>query len=52
MMKAVLRRKSITLSDFIKKLKRYHSSNLAAYLKVEEQKEANTPKISRWQEIK
>jgi hypothetical protein len=27
------------------------ASNLAAYVKVLEQKEANTPKRSRWQEI-
>jgi hypothetical protein len=32
-------------------LKRFHTSNLTARLKVLEQKEANTGKRSRWQEI-
>ena len=50
-MKAVLRGKFITLSGFIKKLEKSHTSNLTAYLKALEKKEANTPKKSRWQEI-
>jgi hypothetical protein len=33
------------------KLEIPHQSNLAAYLKALEQKEVNTPKRSRWQEI-
>jgi hypothetical protein len=45
------RGKFITLSVFIKKLERSHIGNLTAYLKTLEQKEANTPKRSRWQEI-
>ena len=45
-MKAVLR----ALSAFIKKLERSHTSNLTAYLKALEQKEANTPKKSKQQE--
>jgi hypothetical protein len=38
-------------STFIKKLKRSYTSNLTAHLKALEQKEANTGKRSRWQEI-
>jgi hypothetical protein len=38
-------------NDFIKKLERSYTSNITAHLKVLEQKEANTPKRSRWQEI-
>jgi hypothetical protein len=49
-MNAVLRGKFIALSAFIKKLKRYNTSILTAYLKALEQKEANIPKRSRWQE--
>jgi hypothetical protein len=50
-MKAVLRRKFIALSAFIKKLEIFYISNLTVYLKVLEQKEASTLKRSRWQEI-
>ena len=50
-MKAVLRGKLIALSASKKKLKRAHTSSLTAYLKALEQKEANTPKRSRKQEI-
>jgi hypothetical protein len=50
-MKAVLRGKFIALSALIKKLERFYTSNLTAHLKAVEQKEANTPKRSRWQEI-
>jgi hypothetical protein len=49
-MKAVLRGKLIPLSAS-KKLERAHTSSLTARLKALEQKEANSPKRSRWQEI-
>ena len=47
----VLRGKFIALSALIKKLERPYTSNLTEHLKALEQKEANTPKRSRWQEI-
>jgi hypothetical protein len=50
-MKAVLRRKFIALSASKKKLERAHTSSLTAHLKALEQKEANSPKRSRQQEI-
>jgi hypothetical protein len=50
-MKAVLRGKLIPPSAFTKKLGKGYSSSLTAHLKSLEQKEANTPKRSRWQEI-
>ena len=50
-MKAVLRGKLIALSASKTKLKRAYTSSLTAPLKALEQKEANTPKSSRWQEI-
>ena len=50
-MKAMLRGKCIALSAFIKKLERSYISKLTAHLKALEQKEANTPKRSRQQEI-
>jgi hypothetical protein len=50
-MKAVLRGKFIPLSAFINKLEKTCASNLISYLKALEQKEANTPKKSRKQEI-
>ena len=50
-MKAVLRRKLIALSASKKELKRAYISNLTAQLKSLEQKEADTPKRSRRQEI-
>jgi hypothetical protein len=50
-MKAVLRGKLIALSTPKKKLERAHTSSLTAHLKAPEQKEANSPKISRGQEI-
>jgi hypothetical protein len=50
-MKAVLRGKLTDLSVSQKKLERSYRSSLTAYLKALEQKEANTPKRSRWQEI-
>jgi hypothetical protein len=50
-MKAVLQRKPISLSASKKKLERAYSSSLTAHLKSLEQKEAKTPKRSKWQEI-
>jgi len=50
-MKAVLRGKQIALSASKKKMERAYTNSLTAHLKVLEQKEANTPKRSRWQEI-
>jgi hypothetical protein len=53
-MKAVLRRKLIALSASKKKkknLERAYSSNLKAHQEDVEQKEANSPQRSRWQEI-
>jgi hypothetical protein len=49
-MKAVLRGKFIVLSASEKKW-RVYTSSLTAHLKVLEQKEVNSPKRSRWQEI-
>jgi hypothetical protein len=46
-MKSVVR-KHIALSASKKKLERAYSSSLIAHLKALEQKEANTPKRSRW----
>jgi hypothetical protein len=50
-MKAILRGKIIALSASKKKLERAHTSSLTAHLKALEQKEANSPKRSRLQEI-
>ena len=50
-MKKMLTGKFISLSAFIKKLERYYISNLTTHLKVLEEKEVNTPKRSKWQEI-
>ena len=50
-MKAVLRGKFIALSTLIKKLERSYKSNLTAYLRALELKEANSPKRSRQQEV-
>ena len=50
-MKAVLRGKLIVLSVSKKKLERAYTSCLTAHLKALEQKEANTPKRSRGQEV-
>ena len=50
-MKAVLRGKFIKLNAYIKKLGKSHTSELTEHLKVLEQKEANSPKRTRWQEI-
>jgi hypothetical protein len=48
-MKAVLIGKIIGLSVSKKKLERAHTSSLTTHLKALEQKEANSPKRSRWQ---
>jgi hypothetical protein len=50
-MKAFLRGKLIALSASKKKLERAHTSSLTTHLKSLEQKEANSPKRSRQQEI-
>jgi hypothetical protein len=50
-MKSVWRGKFIELGAFIKKLESSHTNNLTVHLKVLEQKEANTPKRTKWQEI-
>ena len=50
-MKAMLRRKLLSLSASIKKLERAYASSLTEYVKALEQKEANEPKESRQQEI-
>jgi hypothetical protein len=50
-MKAVLRGKLIALSACKKKLERAYTNSLTAHLKALEQKEANSPKRSRLQEI-
>jgi hypothetical protein len=47
----MLRGELMALSACRKKLERSHSSNLTAHLKALKQKEANTPKRSRWREI-
>jgi hypothetical protein len=39
------------IAAFRKELERCHTSNLTAHLKTLEQKEANTPKESRQEEI-
>jgi hypothetical protein len=50
-MKAILRGNLITLSVSKKKLEKAHTSSLTAHLKALEQKEANSPKSRRLQEI-
>jgi hypothetical protein len=50
-MKVVVRGKLILLSASKKKLERTYNSNFTAHLKALEQKEANTPKRRRSQEI-
>jgi hypothetical protein len=50
-MKAVVGGKLIALSASKKKLKRAYTSSLTAHMKALKQKEANTPKRSRQQEI-
>jgi hypothetical protein len=48
-MKAVLRQK--LSSECLQKKTGAYTSSLAAHLKALEQKEANSPKSTRWQEI-
>jgi hypothetical protein len=50
-MKAMLRGKLITLSASKMKLERAYTSSLTAHLKARGQKEANTPKRNRQQEL-
>jgi hypothetical protein len=50
-MKAVIGGKLIALSAFKKNLKRAYTNSLTAHLKALEQKDANTSKRSRLQEI-
>ena len=50
-MKAVVRGKLIGLSASKKKLERAYTSSLTAHMKAQKQKEANTPRRSRQQEI-
>jgi hypothetical protein len=50
-MKAMLKGKLIVLSASKKKLERAYTSSLTAHLKALEQKEANSPKRSKLQEI-
>jgi hypothetical protein len=50
-MKAVLRGKFIALSALVKKLEISYTNNLTAYLRALEQKESNSPKRNRRQEI-
>ena len=50
-MKAVLRGKFIALNTPVKKLERSYTNNLTAHLRALEQKEANSSKRSRKQEI-
>jgi hypothetical protein len=50
-MKAVLRGKLVALSASKKKLERAHTNSLTTHLKALEQKEANSPKRNRCQEI-
>ena len=50
-MKAVIRGKLIVLRASKKKLERAYTSSLTAHMKAQKQKEANTPRRSRQQEI-
>jgi hypothetical protein len=50
-MKTFLRGKLIALSASKKKLEKAHTSSLTTHLKALEEKEANSPKRSRRQEI-
>jgi hypothetical protein len=50
-MKVVLKGKFIAISALVKKLKRSYTNNLTACLRALDQKEANSPKRSRMQEI-
>ena len=46
--KAVLRGKFLALKAYIKKLEKSHTSELTAHLKTLKQKEANSPKRTRF----
>jgi hypothetical protein len=48
---SIPKRKLIALSASKNKLERAYTSSLTAHLKAPEQKEKNSPKRSRWQEI-
>ena len=50
-MKAVLREMFIALSAYIKKVEKSHTSNFIAHLKALEQKEPNSPRRRKCQEI-
>jgi hypothetical protein len=50
-MKALLRGKFIALSNFIKKFEKSQPNHITAHLNALEQRETNTSKRSRWQEI-
>lgn len=50
-MKVILRGKSLSLSDFTKKLERSYTENLTENLKDKEAKEANIRKRNRQQDI-
>ena len=50
-MKAFLRGKLVALNASKKKLERAHTNSLTTHIKALEQKEANSPKRSRLQEI-
>ena len=50
-MKAVLKGKFIALNASIKKLEKSHTSKLTEHLQTLEQKEANSPRRTRQQEI-
>ena len=50
-MKAFLRGNLIALTASKKKLDKAHTNSLTTHLKSLEQKEANSPKRSRWEEI-
>ena len=50
-MKTVLRRKFIALNAYVKKLEKSHTSELIEHLKTLEQKETNSSRRIRWQEI-
>ena len=50
-MKAMLRGKFIALNVYITKLEKFHINKLTEHLKTLGQKETNSPKRTRWQEI-
>ena len=50
-MKVVLRGKLIVLNAYIKKLEKSHTSKVTDHLKALEQKEGNSHRRTRWQEI-